>query len=81
MPWKKSTLLFASTILAIGLLLIVILNTATSKTENAAMTIELTSPAFAEGNSNVSAMAYRVLLRVARIVTFSNCMRWTRRFR
>ena len=49
MPWKKSTLLLVSTILAIGLLLIVILKTATSKKENAAMTIELTSPAFAEG--------------------------------
>ena len=49
MPWKKSTLLLVSTILAIGLLLIVILKTATSTKENAAMTIPLTSSAFAEG--------------------------------
>ena len=49
MPWKKSTLLLVSTSLAIGLLLIVILKTATSTKENAAMTIPLTSSAFAEG--------------------------------
>jgi len=49
MLWKKSTLLLVGTILATGLLLIVILKTATSKKENAAMTIQLTSPAFVEG--------------------------------
>ena len=46
---KRSTLSLVGAIFVVALLLLVILKTATSKKENAAMTIPLTSPAFVEG--------------------------------
>jgi len=49
MNWKKPVLSIVGVVLAIGLVLVLILRTAPSRTDKAAMTIQLTSSAFAEG--------------------------------